>query len=67
MIPFQYVLIDISDNMKQPVAMLVLPVLYTIMVSPVFYQNLPVSAILVQILVNTSILVFSRIFQYLKY
>ena len=32
--------------MKQPVAILVLPV---------FYQNLPVSAILVQILVNTSI------------
>ena len=32
--------------MKQPAAILVLPV---------FYQNLPVSAILVQILVNTSI------------
>jgi hypothetical protein len=46
------------DNMKQPAAILVLPV---------FYQNLPVSAILVQILVNTSIPVFSRIFQYLQY
>ena len=45
------------DNMKQPAAILVLPV---------FYQNLPVSAILVQILVNTSIPVFSRIFQELK-
>jgi hypothetical protein len=41
------------DNMKQPA---------TILVLPVFYQNLPVSAILVQILVNTSILVSSRIF-----
>ena len=30
-----------------------------------YYQNLPVSAILVQILVNTSIPVSSRIFQYL--
>ena len=38
--------------MKQPVAILVLLV---------FYQNLPVSAILVQILVNTSIPVSSRI------
>jgi hypothetical protein len=43
------------DIMKQPAAILVLPVLYTILVLPVFYQNLPVSAILVQILVNTSI------------
>jgi hypothetical protein len=34
---------------------------------PVFYQNLPVSAILLQILVNTSIPVSSRIFQYLQY
>ena len=33
----------------------------------VFYQNLPVSAILVQILVNTSFPVSSRIFQYLQY
>jgi hypothetical protein len=41
--------------MKQPAAILVLPVLYTILVIPVSYQNLPVSAILVQILVNTSI------------
>jgi hypothetical protein len=41
--------------MKQPAAILVLPVLYAILVLPVFYQNLPVSAILVQILVNTSI------------
>ena len=40
--------------MKQPAAILVLPV---------FYQNLPVSAILV----NTSISVSSRIFQYLQY
>jgi hypothetical protein len=46
------------DNMKQPAAILVLPV---------FYQNPPVSAILVQILVNTSIPVFSRIFKYLQY
>ena len=43
------------DIMKQPAAILVLPVL------PVFYQNLPVSAILVQILVNTSIPVSSSI------
>ena len=55
------------DNMKQPAAILVLPVLYTILVLPVFYQNLPVSAILLQILVNTSIPVSSRIFQYLQY
>ena len=40
------------DNMKQPA---------TILVLPVFYQNLPVSAILVQILVNTSIPVSSSI------
>ena len=33
--------------MKQPATILVL---YTILVLPVFYQNLPVSAILVQIL-----------------
>ena len=32
--------------MKQPAAILVLPVLYTILVLPVFYQNFPVSAIL---------------------
>ena len=37
--------------MKQPAAILVL---YTILVLSVFYQNLPVSAILVHILVNTS-------------
>jgi hypothetical protein len=47
--------------MKQPAAILVLPVLYTILVIPVPYQNLPVSAILVQILVNTSIPVSSSI------
>ena len=41
--------------------------LYTILVLPVFYQNFPVSAILVQILVNTSIPVSSRISQYLQY
>jgi hypothetical protein len=46
------------DNMKQPAAILVLPVLY---------QNLPVSAILVQILVNTTFPVSFRIFQYLQY
>ena len=34
------------DIMKQPAAILVVPVLYTILVLPVFYQNLPVSAIL---------------------
>ena len=55
------------DIMKQPAAILVVPVLYTILVLPVFYQNLPVSAILVQILVYTSIPVSSRIFQYLQY
>ena len=38
--------VEKSDNMKQPAAILVLPVLYTILVFPVFYQNLPVSAIL---------------------
>jgi hypothetical protein len=47
-------LLKYFDNMKQPAAILVLPVLYTILVLPIFYQNLPVSAILVQILVNTS-------------
>jgi hypothetical protein len=41
--------------MKQPAAILVLPVLYTILVLPVFYQNLPVYVIQVHILVNTSI------------
>ena len=48
------------DNMKQPAAILVLQYWYTILV-------IPVSAILVQILVNTSIPVSSRIFQYLQY
>ena len=51
-----------SDNMKQPAAILVLQYWYTILVIPVFYQYLPVSAILVQILVNTSIPVSFRIF-----
>jgi hypothetical protein len=55
------------DNMKQPAAILVIQYWYTILVIPVFYQYLPVSAILVQILVNTSIPVSSRIFQYLQY
>ena len=41
--------------MKQPAAILVLQYWYIILVIPVFYQYLPVSAILVQILVNTSI------------
>jgi hypothetical protein len=41
--------------MKQPAAILVLQYWYTILVVPVFSQNLPVSAILVQILVNTLI------------
>ena len=45
------------DNMKQPAAILVLQYWYTIMVIPVFYQYLPVSAILV----NTSIPVSSSI------
>ena len=58
---------DSWDNMKQPAAILVLQYWYTILVIPVFYQYLPVSAILVQILVNTSIPVSSRIFQYLQY
>ena len=49
-----------TDNMKQPAAILVLPVLYTILVIPVSYQNLPVSAILVQILVNTSPSIFQN-------
>jgi hypothetical protein len=35
------------DNMKQPAAILVLQYWYTILVIPVFYQYLPVSAILV--------------------
>ena len=43
------------DNRKQPAAILVLQYWYTILVIPVFYQYLSVSAILVQILVNTSI------------
>jgi hypothetical protein len=41
--------------------------LHTILVLPVFNQNLPVSATLVQILVNTSIPVSYRIFQYPQY
>ena len=57
-ININYAVVKNTDNMKQPAAILVLPV---------FYQNLPVSAILVQILVNTSITVSSRIFQYLQY
>ena len=60
-------LYDLLDNMKQPAAIRVLQYWYTILVIPVFYQYLPVSAILVQILVNTSIPVSSRIFQYLQY
>jgi hypothetical protein len=40
---------------------------YTILVIPVFYQYLPVSAILVQILVNTSIPVSSRIRAFASY
>jgi hypothetical protein len=59
--------LKLLDNMKQPAAVLVLQYWYTILVIPVFYQYLPVSAILVQILVNTSIPVSSRIFQYLQY
>jgi hypothetical protein len=55
------------DNMKQPAAILVLQYWYTILVIPVFYQYLPVSAILVHILVSTSIPVSSRIVQYLQY
>ena len=43
------------DNRKQSAAILVLQYWYTILVIPVFYQYLPVSAILVQILVSTSI------------
>ena len=39
--------------MKQPAAILVLQYWYTLLVIPVFYQYLPVSATLVQILVNT--------------
>ena len=39
--------IKITDNMKQPAATLVLQYWYTILVIPVFYQYLPVSAILV--------------------
>jgi hypothetical protein len=49
------------DNMKQPAAILVLPV---------FYQNLPVSAILVHRLVNTSIPVSPSIlpkYEYRRY
>jgi hypothetical protein len=58
---------DYLDNMKQPAAILVLWYWYTILVIPVFYQYLPVSAILVQILVDNSIPISSRIFQYLQY
>jgi hypothetical protein len=59
--------LNCPDNMKQLAAILVLQYWYTILVIPVFYQYLPVSAILVQILVNTSYPVSSRIFQYLQY
>ena len=52
-----YDLFDL-DNMKRPA---------TILVLPVFYQNLPVSAILVQILVNTSIPASSSICNTRKY
>jgi hypothetical protein len=38
--------IHFLDNMKQPAAILVLQYWYTILVVPVFSQNLPVSAIL---------------------
>jgi hypothetical protein len=41
--------------MKQPAAILVLQYWYTILVIPIFYQYLPVSAILVQILVKVRI------------
>jgi hypothetical protein len=53
--------------MKQLAAILVLQYWYAILVIPVFYQYLPVSAILEQILVNIIIPVSSRIFQYLQY
>jgi hypothetical protein len=56
-----------TDNMKQPATILVLQYWYTILVIPVFNQYLPVSAILVHILLNTSIPVSSIIFQYLQY
>ena len=55
------------DNMKQPAAILVLQYWYTILVIPVFYQYLPVSAILVQILVNTSICNTRRYWSLPKY
>jgi hypothetical protein len=48
--------------MKQPAAILVLQYWYTILVIPVFYQYLPVSAILVLVLP-----VFPRIIRYLQY
>ena len=49
---FIFMFIEKTDNMKQPGAILVLQYWYTILVIPVFYQYLPVSAILVQILVK---------------
>ena len=49
--------------MKQPAAILVLQYWYTILLIPVFYQYLPVSAILVQVLVNTSVPVSFRILE----
>jgi hypothetical protein len=54
-------LVKEGDDMKEPAAILVLQYWYTILLIPVFYQYLPVSAILVQILVNTSIPVSSSI------
>ena len=66
---FRYCEYTILDFRYCNITILVFLVVYrvTILVIPVFYQNLPVSGILVQILVNTSIPLSSRILQYLQY
>ena len=65
----QYCVYTILDFRYYNITILVFLVVYrvTILVIPVFYQNVPVSGILVQILVNTSIPLSSRILQYLQY
>jgi hypothetical protein len=72
-------IIHYLDNMKQPAARLVLQYWYTILLISVFYQYLPVSAILVRNTGITSIFqnlpvsaimvlpVFPRIYRYLQY
>ena len=66
---FRYCAYTILDFRYYNITILVFLVVYrvTILVIPVFYQNVPVSGILVKILVNTSIPLSSRILQYLQY